>query len=791
MNGGLSALNRKLLRDLWWMRTQALAIALVIAAGIAMFVAYLANFDSLVRARDDFYSRQRFADVFASVRRAPEILVDRIRAIPGVEDVETRVVAEVVLDVPGLDEPASGRLVSIPADGRPRLNDLVLRRGTWITPGRPDQVLVNEAFATANGFLPGDRVGAIINGRRRELEIVGHVLSPEYVYGLRAGELIPDNRRYGILWMDREALGTAFEMDGAFNDVVLGLAADAVPEAVVAALDRVLAPYGAPGAVLRDLQMSNWILTSELTQLESFGFFVPLIFLLVAAFVLNIALTRALALQRPQLAALKALGYRNRELVWHYLKWALVIAVAGAAIGVLAGIWMGSSMLALYHEYFTFPSLSFHLRGVVVVQAFLIAAVSAIVGARAAVRRAVRIAPAEAMRAEAPVRYSPSLPERVLPPGWLATTSRMIARNLQRQPMRAVTTIGGIAMAGAILQVGFGLIESVEGLILRQFNVAERQSMSVSFVEPLGPEARHALAQLPGVLFVEPDRAVPARLRAGHVERTVAITAVPEAPELKRPLDAQLRPVLPRRDGLVLSSILGEIFDIAPGDTVQVEVLEGSRPVRDIVVEALIDDVVGIAAYMNREAVARLLREPPTLTGASLLVDPARETELAAALKQVPAVAGVASKRVALENFRRMLDQNMGVMLTFNILFAGVIAFGVVYNAARVSLSERSRELASLRVLGFTRAEISVILLGELAVLTVLSLPVGALVGYNLTALLVTSIDSEMFRFPVVVDVRAMALAALTVTAASMLSALLVRRRLDRLDLVAVLKTRE
>jgi putative ABC transport system permease protein len=788
--GVMSALNLKLLRDLLAMRTQALAIALVIAAGIAMFVAYLSNFNSLERARDDYYRTQRFADVFANVRQAPNQLAGRIGQIGGVEDIETRVVAEVVLDVPGLDEPATGRLVSIPADGRPRLNDLFLRRGNWITAGRTDEVLVSEAFANAHGFQPGDRVGAIINGRRRDLVMVGIVLSPEYVYGIKPGELVPDARRYGILWMGHEALATAFEMEGAFNDVALSLARNAIPEAVVADLDRLLEPYGGRGASLRELQPSNWMLNSELSQLQSFGFFVPLIFLFVAAFVLNIALTRALALQRPQLAALKALGYTNRELVWHYLKWALVIALLGAIIGVAAGVWMGTSMLALYHEYFTFPVLAFHLSGPVVLQAALIALVSAFVGAYTAVRRAVAIAPAEAMRPEAPARYHTSVFERAAGPR-LGITGRMLARNLQRQPLRALTTVLGIAMAGAILQVGFGLIRSVDELVGREFNVADRQNMTVTFLQPLAPEASHALARLPGVMRVEGRRVVAVRLRSGHVHRTLAITGLPAEPDLKRPIDRDQRVVAPRGSGLILSTILADVLGVEPGDDVTVEVLEGQQPVRRILVEGLVDDVLGTSAYMDETALHRLMREDATLSLAALVIDTTREAELTAALKDVPAVAGVASKRVVLENFRQMMDQNMGVMLTFNILFAGVIAFGVVYNAARVSLSERSRELASLRVLGFTRAEISLILLGELAVLTVCALPLGAAIGHWLTSLLVGSIESEMFRFPLVFNVQAVALAALTVTIASLISGLLVRRRLDHLDLVGVLKLRE
>ncbi len=788
---GLSALNRKLVRDVLAMKGQAIAIALVIAAGIAMFVAYLSNFDSLERTRQAYYERQRFADVFVSVKRAPERVLDRIRAIPGVEAAESRVVADVVLDVPDLDEPATGHLISVPTTGRPGLNGLYLRTGRWVSPTHPDEVIASEAFTEAHGFHPGDHVRAIINGRRRELTIVGIALSPEYVYSIRPGELVPDAKRFGVFWMGREALASAFDMQGAFNDVSIGLAPDAMPEAVIADLNRLLTSYGGIGATSRAQQFSNWTVENELRQLESFGFIVPSIFLLVAAFVLNIALTRALALQRPQLAALKALGYTNGELAWHYLKWALLIAVGGALLGVGLGAWMGAWMIRLYNEYFKFPMLEFYLSPGVVVGAVAVSVGSGMIGALTAVRRAVRIPPAEAMRPEVPSRFRRGFFDRPWFSRRLTMAPRMVLRNLTRQPVRALTTIVGIACAGAILQVGFSLIDAMDQLIFTEFVVAERQQMTIRFVEPLSPDALFAVARLPGVERVEPERVVPVRLRAGPRHRTLAIIGLPREPELKRVVDREGHVLRPPAGGLVLSAILARALGVVPGDRVTAEVLEGRKPVTRITVSGVVDDTFGISAYMGLDALHRLMHEGDTLSGAALLVDSARESELSATLKRLPAVAGVASKQVVLENFRKTMAENMGVMLTFNVLFAGVIAFGVVYNAARVSLSERGRELASLRVLGFTRAEISLILLGELAVLTLAALPAGAAIGYGLTVLLVRSFESEIYRFPLVVSTRVMAWAALTVVGASLVSALLVRRRLDRLDLVGVLKLRE
>lgn len=787
----LSALNRKLVRDLLAMKTQALAIAMVEAAGVAMFVMYLSNFDSLRGTQRAYYERQRFGDVFVSLKRAPRFLENELASIPGVSVVETRVVNNVTLDVPGLEEPATGRLVSVEADRRPAVNDVFLRRGQWVDATRPDEVLASEAFVLAHGFTLGDQVTALINGHSRRLRIVGVALSPEYVYSLRPGEIVPDDRRFGVFWMERRALASAFDMEGGFNDASFLLTPGASVDDVIDRVDGLLEPYGGQGAIPRALQFSHWTLENELSQLQSFGFIIPLLFLLVAAFILNIALTRALALERPQIAALKALGYSNFELGWHYSKWALTIAALGILIGSFGGAWLGQSLIGLYNQYFRFPVLLYQLSPAVVLGASTLTLSAAALGAFSAVRRAVRLPPAEAMRPEPPPRYRASIVERPFLVRRLTIVSRMVLRNMERQPFRSIASIIGIAFAVAILVVGLVFIDAMDQLIITQFSVAERQDVTVSFVEPRSAAARYELEHLPGVLAVETQRVVFARLRAGYRHRNLAVTGLPPDTRLKRIVDRHGRATSLPPSGMVLSRRLAEVLDVAPGEMVVVEVLEGQRPVRSVPLTGIVDDTLGLSAYMGIDALHQLLREGGTISGAALLVDPAQESALSRQLKETPAVAGSAFKRAVVQSFRDTLTQNMNVMITMNVVFAGIIAFGVVYNAARVSLSERSRELASLRVLGFTRAEISLILLGELAVVTLLALPLGALIGYGLSLAVVQSVDSEVYRFPLIVTPQAVAWSFLTVMVAAGVSGLIVRRRLDRLDLVGVLKIRE
>lgn len=787
----LSALNRKLLRDLWQMKGQVFAVAMVVASGVAMYVMYLSNFASLRQTQQTYYERQRFADVFVSLKRAPLRVAADVAQLPGVSAIEARVIANVTLDLPGMTEPASGRLVSIPGGRRPQVNDLFVRRGRWIDPTRPDEVLASESFVNAHRLQLGDRVPAVINGRLRQLTIVGVALSPEYIYSIRPGELIPDDRRFGIFWMGHEALAAAFDMEGGFNDVAVDLAPGASSQEVISRLDRMLEPYGGLGALPRSLQLSHWTVENELAQLQNFGFLLPLIFLLVAAFILNVALARALALQRPQIAALKALGYGNGALAWHYLKWALAIGALGVVIGVAGGASLGAMLIELYNEFFRFPALLFHVPGAVVVGATALTMVAAGFGAMGSVRRAVRVPPAEAMRPEAPMMFRRAVIETPLVSRSLGHAGRMVLRNMARHPARAAASVFGIAFAVAILMIGFVFTDAMDQLILTQFWEADRQDVTVSYVEPRSPSAAYELQRLPGVMAVEPTRAVPVRIHAGYRERYLAVSGITETQRLRRIVDRNGRPVRLPPSGVVLSAVLAQVLGVGYGDTVTLDVLEGHRPVLDVPVTGIVDDIMGLSAYMNRDALHALMREGDVSTGALLLVDASREAELSTELKRMPAVAGVGFKRAVLQSFRDVMAANMDLTIGINLLFAGIIACGVVYNAARVSLSERSRELASLRVLGFTRAEISMILLGELAALTFAALPIGALFGYALTTLIVASIESEVYRFPLFITPQAIALSFLGIIAAAAISGLLVRRRLDHLDLVAVLKIRE
>jgi putative ABC transport system permease protein len=822
----LPALQRKLVRDLLAMKGQALAIALVMASGIATFTLSSATLHSLERTMDTYYERYRFGQVFAHVKRSPQHVANQIAAIPGVADVQTRVVVDVNLSVEGMNEPALGRLISIDDDllgstdeetERQRdevaegaanhsvapslrlsisststmMNGLYLRAGRWIEPGRAGEVMVSESFAKAHGLHPGDSVTAIINGRLDVLRIVGIALSPEYIYQIRPGDILPDDRRFGVLWMSERQLAPAFEMDGAFNDVSLTLNHNANELEVIRHLDDITDQYGSLGAYGREDHPSHKFVSNELRELRGMTVIAPTIFLLVAAFLLNVVMTRLIATQREQIATLKAFGYSNLEVGWHYLQMSLLIALVGAVIGSIAGAWMGHGMAKMYSAFFHFPILTFALEPRVPVMAVGIAMGASVIGTLSSVWRAVKLPPAQAMRPEPPANFRPTLIERIGLQNLVSPAARMILREIERRPWKAATSCLGIAMAAAVLVVGSFMKDAIDYVLDLQFNRAQRQTVTVSLTEPADGRAIAEMRHMPGVLAAEPFRSVAARLRNGQHHRRVGITALPERTELYRVMDLNGRVFQPDSDGIYMSTKLAELLHVRPGEQVTLEVLEKQRPVVEVPVAGLIDDFAGLSAYMRLDAVRRLMHEDDDISGAYLAAEAGEVDRLYAALKETPAVAGVALRSATIESFNAIIAENLLRMRLFNMLFAIIIAFGVVYNSARISLAERSRELATLRVMGFRRGEVSAILLGELAVLTLLAIPFGLLLGYALSAMVIHSVDSELFRIPLVVEPRTFGFAAVVVLVATVISAMLVRSRIDHLDLIGVLKTRE
>jgi putative ABC transport system permease protein len=787
----MNALDRKLIRDLIRLWAQALAIALVIGGGVATLILAVGSYRSLDETRTAYYERYRFADVFANVTRAPKTLIDRIREIPGVAAAEPRISRLALLDIPNYLEPATGQVISLPDATAPSLNLIYMRRGRLPEPASASEVVVNDTFAVAHGFDLGARFSAILNGRKREFVIVGTALSPEFIFTVGPGDIMPDDRRFAVIWMSEKALAGAYNLDGAFSAVSVKLLRNASEREVMNRLDTLLDPYGGHAAYGRKDQTSHAWIDHELDMLSNMSRTLTPIFLLVSAFLVNLTLTRLVALEREQIGLLKALGYRNSAIVAHYIKFVVVIVAIGVAIGSVAGTWLGMYVSRFFADYFHFPFLVFVKSPDLYLIAASLSLVAAIVGAVKALRDAVILAPAVAMQPPAPQSFRRLLPVKLGFERFGSQPLVMTMRNMTRHPMRAVFTILGMAAATAILIVSIFVYDTMEHLIDVTYFMADRQDATVSFVEKRQRDVVVQMARLPGVINVEPYREVPVRIRKGNIERRIVISGRPPNADLRRIINTDLHPVEIPESGLAISAMLAQILEVKVGDTVEVDLLDGAKRTVEVPVSALVEDYFGLRGMMDAEALSRLMRESPVINSVSLSFNQGQREAFYAAIKAMPTVSGLGLQRVSLANFRQSVAVLITVMASIYTGLAAVIAFGLVYNSARISLSERARELASLRVLGFSQAEVLWILLLELALLTLLAQPPGWLMGYGLAWVMKTRLAGELMRVRLVVETSTYLFASAIIICAAVFSAIVVRQRINALDLVAVLKTRD
>ena len=784
-------LDRKLIRDFRRLSGQALAIALVMAAGVATLILAVGAYRSLEETRSAYYERYRFADIFASATRAPTHLKQRILQIPGVAAVETRIAEFALLDVASMVQPATGMAISLPDHREVTLNRLFVRRGRLPQTGRVDEVAIDESFANAHGMDIGATFSAILNGRKRALRVVGIALSPEFIYALGPGDVIPDPKRFGVLWMSQKTLEAIFDLDGAFNSVSVKLLRNTDEAETIKRLDDVLERYGGSGAYGRKDQQSHAFIDAELKQLQGMARVIPPIFLAVSAFLINMTLMRLIALEREQIGLLKALGYWRRTIAAHYLKLVVVIAGGGILIGFAGGTLLGQGLTRLYGDFFHFPFLIFQRNPDIYVIAAAISLAAAVAGALRALYSALTLPPAVAMSPPAPIRYRHLGLEHTALFRHVTQLTMMALRHMIRFPVRTGLTILGVAMSVSLLIVALFSLDSIEYMIDATFFRADRQDATITFVDERPLSVMQAVERLPGVLRAEPFRSVPVRLRHGHLHRKIAISGKPPQTDLSRVLDLELRPVTLPEAGLVLSEHVANELNVRPGQRVEVEVLEGRRAKLSLPVSQIIQTYLGMAVYMDNAALSEILDESVQVSGAHIAYDGAATEELFEAVKNLPAVSAIALQKTSLARFRETLAQTIYIMTTVYIALSGVIAFGVVYNSARIQLSERSREFASLRVLGFTRNEVSRVMFTELATLVLLAIPLGYLIGYGFASVVVKSFESDLYRMPFIIAPSTYAVASIVVLIAAGFSALMVHRRINRLDLVSALNTRE
>lgn len=783
----VTVLNKKLWRDVIKLKSQIITIALVVCSGVSVLLASVNTYVSLKNAQQDFYSNYHFADVFASLERAPNYLEKRITEISGVSQVETRIVEDVVLDLPWMPEPAVGRFISI-SDKTSALNQLFLHQGRLPAENRHDEILVNESFAKSHHLKPGDSIIALLNEYREKLKIVGIVLSPEYVYAIRGEDLLPDNRHFGVFWMNRKALSAAFGMQDAFNDISIKLAPNASEQFVITQLERIFHSYGLTISYTRKDQISDRFITNEIKQQKIIATYIPPVFLIVAAFLLNLVTGRLISKEREQIATLKALGYRDLAIAYHYIKIILIIIFIGALGGVSLGAWFGNLMTQLYTEYFRFPKFPYIFSYLAAIIGVLICFLAAILGALRAIHQVINLMPAVAMKPPTPMMYRATMIEKINLFSRLPSSVKMVYRYIFRHFLRTILTCVGIALAMAIVILGLFWQDAIRYLINTQFIMAQREHAAVSFINPVNKIALMELNKIVGVTNSEGYRVVPARLTYQHRSELSSVFGIPENNKLKLLLDKNLNPMNIPKHALLISEGLAERLHLAIGDKLGIELLEGNKAKTQLEVQGIINDYVGMFAYMKIEALNHLLNEDRLINSAAITVDTKYVKNLYKKVKEIPKIGTITFKTSIIKTFEETFAKHILVFTTILAGFAIIIAVSVVYNNASITLAERARELTTLQVLGFTQGEVSTLLILNHLFEIVLAIPLGLITGYLLSWSILQLMQTDWFKIPFVIELKTYIIAIMVIFFASLISFYIIQRKASHLNLTSVLK---
>jgi putative ABC transport system permease protein len=787
----ISTLDIKLFRDLTKMWLQVLAIALVLACGVATIIIAVGAYRSLDETKNTLYQRYQFADLFAYVVRAPKSLEKQIARIDGVRAVQTRIVKPALLDISGMDEPASGMVVSIPDRNEPLVNRLHMREGRMPIAGSNIEIALLESFAKAHGFKLGDSLTVIIDGAKRDMRIVGIVLSPEYIYTIGPGDMVPDDRRFGILFLSQKTLSGIFDMGNAFNDLNVLISRNANTNLIIENIDQLLKPFGGRGAYERDDQISNAFLQAGLDQLYAMARVIPPIFLLVAAFLVNMILNRLIALEREQIGLLKALGYSNINVGWHYAKLVIVISLIGITIGSGFGFWAGRGLTQLYASFFWFPFLIFESSIDLYLIAGGISTLSALMGASKAIYSVVALPPAVAMRPPAPTSYNRVGLGGLLNLGIFSRLTVMSLRHLLRWPLRSALTILGTSFAVALMVTSLFTYDSIDKMIDIIYFQTERQNATISLTSDQPANAVHAIERLPGIMVVEPFRRSNVIVKNGVFEQQLGLMGVEDQAELSRVLDEDGKPITVPKNGLLMSSRLLEKLGLKVGDIADVYLKDKADRLVSIPVIGVVQSYVGLTAYIHITKLNHMLRDGNLISGTHVSIDKNEQSVLYQKIKQTPSIASIALLDTARVNLQDTTEENITTMTSVYIILATIITFGVIYNSARIQLSEHGRELASLRIFGFTKREVAGVLLTQMALITLLAQPLGWGLGWLFAWSVVEGFATDLFRIPLVIHQTTYANASVIALIAAFFSALIIKRRVDKLDFISVLKTRE
>lgn len=785
----MKVLAKKLWRDLNDLKGQVFTLAILVVCGVAVLVSSWSSYQSLELSQKDYYQRFNFADIFIDFQRAPKEVLEQVQKIPGVEQAEGRIIDDALLEIPGQLEPGLGRFISW--NKNQQLNQIYLIEGRWPEHGAEVEVLVHQSFAKAHNYHVGDRLSASFKGKKTTVQISGIGLSPEYIYALSPVSIFPDDQHFGIFWVLSEELEQLAQMQGSINNIVTSISADSSIGAIKMSLDLLLDQYGTLGAYDRSKQMSNLFIQDEIREQKSMAAVIPTIFVLVGAFILNIVMSRLISLHRSQICILKAMGYSSFQLSLYYLKLITFILVLGIVPGLLLAEGIGRYYTFLYGRYFHFPHMEFKIT----MESFLMGFGSGLLPGWIASLRSLlqvyKMAPAEGMRPPSPPNYRMNLAEKR---GLIKLNNifnRMIYRDLFFRPWRLTAAVIGISGAVAIIVTGNFWVDIVNFMIKRQFYEMNREDLEVQLLYPRSYDILNEVRMLPGVIYVEGARSVPVRMRFKSEAHETRILSFNKQSQLRTIIGESGKSIPLPENGVLLSSIFKNKYELQLGQSLEFEILRGQKHVFTLPISGFVDDLMGSSAYIGVDLMNKLIKEESSFDVLFMKVDSSKIDSLYAKLKSSLHVGSVTVKTLLLNSFKKTVAEMISVFTSILMVFSVAISGAIIFNISRITFSEKNWELASLRILGFGIGTVFNLLFVYIGVQVLMALLPGVFLGYFLSFASIHFLHTDTLVFPLVIEPKTYGVSIVAVILTYLISGLFVYGKVKKINMSEALKARD
>lgn len=787
----MGVLFRKLIRDIKEAKGQFISILIVVTIGVMFYSGINSTFRNLMNASTKYYSDYRFGDIWVDFYKAPESVMDRINALPYVKMSTGRIVMNAGINIS--DENATVRFITLPDVKEDIVNDINLKSGRYFSREEANQCLVEEEFFKAHNLKLGDYIYPVVNGNEVKIKVIGTVKSPEFVYTLKDNsELMPDSKKFGIIYVKSSFGQSIFGFESSINNASILLQNGVELEDAKDDIERHLKNYGVTDIIDKDDQISNSMLSTEMEGLESMGSAFPIVFFIVAAVIIYIMMGRMVENQRTQIGILKALGFTDMQVLFHYLSYSIFIAVTGSILGSIFGMYLGAGLTKLENMYFHLPLTEMRIYPDLVLPASLLTLIFCLLAGYNSCKTVFKIMPSEAMKPKSPAIGKKILVERVKYL-WsnIDNTWKIILRNIFRHKRRALLTSTGVIFSTALLVFALGMNDSVDFTIEQQYQNIQDYDIKVSFSKLLSLDELNSIKNIPGVTKMEPVLETGIEIQNGWRKKDVALTAVVNNPEMYRVVDKSGNSVNLPDHGIVVPEKLANILGIKLNDTVFLKPFLPGKEKKEVEVKGIAAQYIGLSAYSSMDNINNIMGEGKIANSAVLrLENPSFEGEVKDKLKDMGAVSSVQSKSDALN----ALLQNLGSMTSsigVMILLAAILSIAVVYNTTTINIFERQREIATLKVLGFKDNEIKKLVFYENYIITTLGLILGLPCGSWLGNYLMTTMTTDFYSMPFITKLWTYVLAAVLTFVFTVMANMILMKKIKSISIVEVLKSRE